>query len=60
MRQKTDHNSWRLEVNNPQDATGWRPLWSFASDQYAAYQELTKNLNRINAPVELRIANDAD
>jgi len=60
MAKKTRHGSWRLEVNNPRESTGWRLLWSFKGDQYTAYQELTEKLNVINAPVQLRIASDND
>jgi hypothetical protein len=47
---------WRFEVNNPQSSSDWRPLlWEFGDDQLLVAQELIAELNRINAPVQLRI-----
>ena len=51
---------WRLEVNNPQTRTDWLPLWGFDESQQATYRELIEELNRINAPVQLRIVPNAD
>ena len=51
---------WRLEVNNPHTRTDWQALWGFDDDQHAAYQGLIKELNRINAPVQLRIVRSSD
>lgn len=47
---------WRFEIHNPQTPSDWQPLWQeFAEDQLAAAQELKDELNKINAPVRLRI-----
>ena len=46
---------WRFEANNPLRSTEWQPLFEVAEDQLAASQELKDELNRINAPVKLRI-----
>ena len=46
---------WRFEVNNPLTSTEWQPLWAVDEDQLAASQELRDDLNRINAPIQLRI-----
>ena len=46
---------WRFEVNNPITSTEWQPLWEVDEDQLVASQELRDELNRINAPVQLRI-----
>ncbi|MEK6303592.1 MAG: hypothetical protein AABO41_23050 [Acidobacteriota bacterium] len=51
---------WRLEVNNPQRTTDWKSLWVFDEDQLTSFQELRDELNRINAPVQLRIVVCAD
>lgn len=51
---------WRFEVNNPLMSTEWRPLWEVAEDQLLASQELRDELNRINAPVQLRIVRSSD
>lgn len=56
QRNETATKRWRLEVNNPFETRAWRPLWEFEEEQRAAYDELTIGLNRINAPVQLRIA----
>jgi hypothetical protein len=55
---KRNENSakrWRLEVNDPRLTRTWRPLWEFEEEQLANYGELMNDLNRINAPVKLRI-----
>jgi len=46
---------WRFEVNNPQTSAEWEPLWDVAEDQLVASRELRDELNKINAPVQLRI-----
>ena len=51
---------WRFEVNNPLKSTEWRPLWGVGEDQLVPSQELRDELNRINAPVQLRIVRNAD
>jgi hypothetical protein len=51
-----EHRSlWRFEVNNPLTSVEWQPLWEVAEDQLVASQELRDELNKINAPVQLRI-----
>jgi hypothetical protein len=60
MEKPTNEKLWRLEVNNPLTTTDWRPLWAFDEDQLTAYQELRDELNRINAPVQLRIVRKSD
>jgi len=52
MEQQTQ---WRFEVNNPQMSAEWQPLFEVDEDQLAASQELKDELNRINAPIKLRI-----
>jgi len=54
------HPLWRFEVNNPLTSTDWRPLWGVDEDQLVASQELRDELNRINAPVQLRIVPNSD
>jgi hypothetical protein len=51
---------WRFEVNNPLMSAEWRPLWEVDEDQLVASQELRDELNRINAPVQLRIVRSSD
>jgi len=46
---------WRFEVNNPQMSTEWLPLFEVEEVQLAASQELKDELNRINAPIQLRL-----
>jgi hypothetical protein len=60
MEIRTSEKLWRLEVNNPQTTTDWRLLWAFDEDQFTTYQELKDELNRINAPVQLRIVRNSD
>jgi hypothetical protein len=50
-----EHTQWRFEVKNPLTSTEWRPLWEIDQSQLVAYQELRDELNRINAPVQLRV-----
>jgi hypothetical protein len=54
------HTLWRFEVNNPLTSTDWRPLWEIDEDQLVASQQLRDELNRINAPVQLRIVRNSD
>ena len=51
---------WRFEVNNPLTSPDWQPLWVVDEDQLVASQELRDELNRINAPVQLRIVRAFD
>jgi hypothetical protein len=46
---------WRFEVNDPLRFTDWRPLWDFPDADLVASRELRDDLNRINAPVLIRI-----
>jgi hypothetical protein len=56
--EKPREKPWRLEVSDPQRTADWRLLRAFDEGQLAAYQELRVELNRINAPVQLRIVAD--
>jgi hypothetical protein len=60
MEQQTGKELWRLEANNPLTSTDWVPLWAFDEDQLVANQQLRDELNRINAPVQLRIVRNSD
>jgi len=53
------HMIWHFEVNNPLMSTEWRALWEIDDDQLAASQELKDELNKINAPIQLRIVRSA-
>jgi hypothetical protein len=55
MEDRVVNKRWRLEVNNPHTKTDWQTLWGFDADQHTVYQLLIEELNRINAPVQLRI-----
>jgi hypothetical protein len=57
MEQQTQ---WRFEVNNPLTSSDWWPLWEVGEDQLAASRELRDELNRINAPVQLRIVRNSN
>jgi hypothetical protein len=52
MEQQT---KWRFEVNNPQTSTEWEPLFAVGEDQLKESQDLRDELNRINAPIKIRI-----
>jgi hypothetical protein len=60
MVEQTSRKPWRLEANNPLTSTDWRPLWEFEEEKLVANQELRDELNRINAPVQLRIVRNSD
>ena len=51
--------AWHFEVNNPLVSTEWRALWEIDDDQLAESQELRDELNKINAPILLRIVRSA-
>ena len=51
---------WRFEVNNPLASPEWQPLWNVEEEQLVKSQELRDELNRINAPVQLRIVRNSD
>lgn len=55
MEKPTSEMRWPLEVNNPHTKTDWQALWGFNDEQHAQFEELVAELNRINAPVRLRI-----
>jgi hypothetical protein len=57
MEQQTQ---WRFEVNNPLTSTEWRPLWEVDEDQLQASLELRDELNRMNAPIQLRIVRNSN
>ena len=59
MGHQADRKPWRLEANNPLTSTDWRALWDFDEDELVANQELKDELNRINAPVQLRIVRNS-
>lgn len=46
---------WRFEVNDPLSSSEWKPLWVIDEEQLTASHELRDELNRLNAPVKLRI-----
>jgi hypothetical protein len=54
------HMQWRFEVNNPLTSTEWWPLWVVDENELVRSQELKDELNRINAPVQLRTVRSAD
>src|SRR5580693_2014684 len=51
----TGKHAWRFEVNDPRAYDEWRYLWAFGEAELAATRELRDKLNRINAPVRVRI-----
>ena len=46
---------WRLEAYDPRKSNEWQPLREIEEHQLAAAEELRDQLNKINAPVLLRI-----
>ena len=46
---------WRLEAYDPRKSNEWKPLREIEEDQLEAAGELRDELNKINAPVVLRI-----
>ena len=60
MKSAKNKKAWRLEVSNPVTSTDWSPLWQFADDEKAKYEELKEELNRINRPVLIRIVSNFD
>ena len=46
---------WRFEAYDPRNSHEWLPLFEIDEDQLVAAHELRDELNRINAPVVLRI-----
>jgi hypothetical protein len=53
--QKREGKALRVEANNPDETTKWTFLWEFDEEDRVKYQELVDELNKINAPVQLRI-----
>jgi hypothetical protein len=60
MKEQADKKPWRLEVKKSLTSIDWRPLWDFDEDKLVANQELRDELNKINAPVQLRIVRNSD
>lgn len=54
----TDPALWGLLEDDPR--TAWKRLWAFDDAQYTAYEGLVEELNRINAPVVIRIVRKSD
>jgi hypothetical protein len=50
----------RFEVQNPDRSEEWQPSMEIDENQLRAAQELVYDLNKINAPVRLRIARNSD
>jgi hypothetical protein len=52
---KREGKALRIEANNPVESTVWKFLWEFDEEDRIKNQELVDDLNKINAPVQLRI-----
>jgi len=52
-------SQWHFKVNNPTTSTDWQTLWDVADDELVASRELRDELNRLNAPIQLRIVRNA-
>lgn len=46
---------WRFEANNPNTSNGWVPLFEVSEEELPASQQLRDELNKINAPIVIRI-----
>ena len=57
---KLQQKLWRFEAYNPRRSTEWRCLWHFDDHQLRAHEVLRNELNKINAPVLIRIVRDHD
>jgi hypothetical protein len=57
---KSGREGWHFEIYNPQRSNEWHPLFEIEADQLAAAEELRKELNKINAPILLRIVPATD
>ena len=44
-----------VEADKPNDSIIWKFLWAFDEDERVKTQSLLDDLNKINAPVQLRI-----
>jgi hypothetical protein len=53
--QKAEWKALCVEANNPDETTEWKFLWAFDEDKWVQTQDLLDELNKINAPVQLRI-----
>ena len=51
---------WVLEVYNPLSSSGWKPVFEVDEGQLPAALELRTELNRINAPIEIRVVQKTD
>ena len=51
----TQRKLWRLEAYDPRKSNEWQPLREIEEEQLEAAAELRDELNRINAPVVLRL-----
>ena len=51
---------WRLEAYDPRKSNEWLPLFEIDDDHPVAAHELRDELNRINAPVVLRVVPMSD
>jgi len=61
MEKPTNKNLRRLEANSPHVSADWRPrFWRFGEDERVPYEELRKQLNRVDDSVLLRIARNSD
>ena len=61
MEKPTNKNLRRLEANSPLASADWRPrFWRFGEDERVPYEELRKQLNRVDDSVLLRIARNSD
>jgi hypothetical protein len=61
MEKPTSEKPRRLEVIRPLASADWRPrFWRFGEDERIPYEELRKQLSRVNGPVLLRIVRNSD
>jgi len=60
MGEKASGVIWHLEVHDPHKTTYWHPVLKFNEDQYSTYQELAADLNKINAPIQVRLVRHVD
>jgi hypothetical protein len=51
---------WRFEVHDPRTSSEWRPLWPVEESQLVVSLKLRDELNKINAPIQLRIVRCSD
>ena len=61
MEKPTNEKPRRLEANSPLASADWRSrFWRFGEDERVPYEELRKQLNRVDGSVLLRIARNSD